>query len=97
MGSIPATKERMDQGPAQVARVRAANQVIRAVARRHPGQVVVPDLFALLCPDGHYQRGLGTVGQVRVDGEHYTRAGADLVARWLLPNLQPATSATSTG
>ena len=78
---------RLAQGPLRIARVKAANEVIRSVAANHPGRVVVPDLFHFLCPTGRYQRSLDGVGIVCYDGEHYTGQGATLVAGWLKPWL----------
>jgi hypothetical protein len=73
-----------------VARVREANKVLSEVAARHADTVSTPDLFGYVCPDGKFQANLGTVALARSDGVHYTKAGANAVARWLMPTLERA-------
>ncbi|HTN78465.1 MAG TPA: acyltransferase family protein [Acidimicrobiales bacterium] len=46
------------------------------------------DLNRFLAPDGHYTNDVLDVADVRGDGVHFTPAGADLVARWLAPQLE---------
>jgi peptidoglycan/LPS O-acetylase OafA/YrhL len=86
VGAVPGAKHGMGSA-LDVARVRAANDVVRRVAARHPAQVVQPDLFTLLCPSAKYQKGAGAVPSVRADGEHYTAEGADYVAAFLRPYI----------
>ena len=65
-----------------------ANEILAAIAARNAERVSLIDLAGYLCPDGHYQPGLGSVELVRVDGMHYSEAGADLVGRWLAPQVE---------
>ncbi|MGZ6887328.1 MAG: acyltransferase family protein [Acidimicrobiia bacterium] len=77
----------------EVGRLRIAQRVMRQVAARHPDTVSTPDLDGFLCPKGRYQAALRDVSVVRIDGFHYTREGADLVARWLEPTIKAAAPA----
>ena len=63
------------------------NAVIRAVARARPKVVRIVDLAGFLCPDGHAREHIGGV-TLRVDGVHFTRGGARIVAQWLAPRLE---------
>ena len=74
------------RGSYDLKRVRAANVVIRQVAARHPDTVKVVDLFSFLCPKGIFEYSVQGVG-TRSDGVHLSAGGADLVARWLAPQL----------
>ena len=74
------------EGGFDINRVNAANEVMRRVASHHPGNVKFEDLFGLLCPFGKYT-GVIKGAAVRTDGVHLSRAGADLVAQWLLPRI----------
>jgi SGNH domain (fused to AT3 domains) len=79
------------------ARVRHWNALLRAAARRHPNVAHVVDLNRFATPHGYTDtldgvtpfRGTnsGPGTPVVEDGVHFTPAGADLVARWLLPRL----------
>ena len=72
--------------PFSPARVEHWNSLLRAVAKRHPEQVTLIDLNAYQSPGGLYAEELdGT--RVVDDGVHYTPEGADLVGRWLVPQL----------
>jgi hypothetical protein len=71
--------------------------------------VSVLDLNRFLDPEGRYTSAALDVADARGDGVHFTQAGADLVGRWLAPQLAsldgcpqelkncPTTAATSTG
>jgi hypothetical protein len=67
-------------------RVDRYNALVREVAARHPGHVIVADLGGLTGPDGRYVNELDGV-VLRRDGVHLTVAGARLLAGWLLPVL----------
>ena len=79
------------------ARVRHWNALLGAAARRHPRVAHIVDLNHFATPHGYTDtldgitpfrgasNGLGT--PVVEDGVHFTPAGAELVARWLLPRL----------
>jgi hypothetical protein len=69
------------------ARVDRYNQLLEAVARRHPGVVSVVPLNRFLDPDGHFTWTLD--GQVvrQGDGVHTTLAGGTYLAPRVLPLL----------
>ncbi len=69
------------------ARVRAANRVLRELARENADRMMLVDLDHYVCPGGTYTSSLHGVDPLRVDGVHYTPAGSDLVGRWLAPQL----------
>ncbi len=73
-------------GGADVRRVIAANAVIRRLAARHPRNVKLVDLFGFLCPRGVFESRKAGVA-TRTDGVHLSEAGANLVSRWLVPQL----------
>ncbi len=81
-------------GSSDIERVVAANRVIRSFGEAHPQTVTVIDLFDFLCPRGIFEATVDGVA-TRSDGVHLSRAGADLVAQWLAPQLG-AVSPTST-
>ncbi len=85
----PVSKDRAKLYDAR--RLQVARQVVAAVMARHLETVSTPDLNGFLCPSGKYQTSLGTVSEVRGDGVHLTRQGADMVARWLLPWIHHTT------
>jgi hypothetical protein len=66
------------------ARVDRYNALLRQVAARSNGRVVVADVNARLDPQGHFTTTVG--GQVVrfADGIHVTVAGAKLISPWLL-------------
>jgi hypothetical protein len=68
-------------------RVDRFNQILRAVARRHPGLVQVVDLGRQLSPKGRYTRTLGGVVVRTEDGVHVTPEGAALLPSKVLPEL----------
>jgi lysophospholipase L1-like esterase len=68
-------------------RVRAANKVIKRLARRGDPDFLAPDLNRFLSPSGDYQDGLGSIPAVRSDGVHFNDQGATAVGRWLAPKL----------
>ena len=86
VGAVPGAKRGMGSA-LDVARVRAANDVVIRIAARHPAMVVAPDLFTFLCPSSKYEQGAGGIASVREDGEHYTPEGADYVAEFLRPYI----------
>lgn len=77
-------------------RVTHWNALLRAAAARHPTEAQVIDLNAFASPGG-YTNSLDGITPFRQNGVHFTDAGADLVATWLLPRLeQVATLAAPT-
>jgi peptidoglycan/LPS O-acetylase OafA/YrhL len=76
---------------------RLLNQVYRGFAAAHPDRVSVLDLDHFLCPKGPPCNPKVDGVEARPDGTHLSAAGAGLVARWMLPQLdamlRPAASA----
>jgi peptidoglycan/LPS O-acetylase OafA/YrhL len=70
------------------ARVDRFNELVRAVAARHPGVGVV-DLNAALAPEGTFTKTINGV-LVRYDGVHLSPAGARLIQPWLYRQLRAA-------
>ncbi len=75
-----------DRSSFDAPRVDHWNALLRAAAARHPTEARIVDLNAFASPGGYTETVAG-VTPVRGDGEHFTEAGADLVATWLLPRL----------
>ena len=69
------------------ARVNRWNALLREVAARRPGSVVVIDLGAHLSPGGKFTRLVDGVAVRAADGVHFTVPGGRWVAPWLLPQL----------
>ena len=84
------TAETVSHSAFNPARVRAANRVLRELARENVGRMMLVDLNRYVCPGGKYANSLHGVDPLRVDGVHYTPAGSDLVGRWLAPRLAVA-------
>ncbi len=70
------------QPPDLDARTDCANRSTREAAAAHGATVV--DLAAFVCPDGRCLVEKDGV-TLRPDGVHFTKAGADYLARWLVP------------
>lgn len=68
-------------------RVDRYNAILRDVAARSGGRVVVADLGAKLDPGGRYAQSLSGVDLRFADGIHVTQAGAELIAPWLLTDV----------
>jgi hypothetical protein len=68
-------------------RVDRFNQILRAVARRHPGVVQVVDVGRAFSPNGRYTRRIGGVTVRTDDGIHVTPEGARLLTSKVLPQL----------
>ena len=68
------------------ARVDKVNGLIRAVAARHPGQVVMVDVGARLSPEGHLAMDVGGV-KLRSDGVHISNEAGPWLGPWLFPQL----------
>jgi hypothetical protein len=78
----------------QPARVDAWNDLLRAEAARHPGQITVLDLNRVVCPDGKFAWRVDGL-RIRSDGLHYTPAGVQrVIAPWLLPRLAAVATGT---
>jgi peptidoglycan/LPS O-acetylase OafA/YrhL len=71
-------------------RVKAANRVLRQLARENADRMVLVDLDHYVCPDGKYHSDLHGVDPLRADGVHYTPEGSDLIGRWLAPQIAAA-------
>jgi peptidoglycan/LPS O-acetylase OafA/YrhL len=63
------------------------NQVFRQFAAAHPDRVTLLDLDRFLCPGGDPCNPIVDGVEMRPDGTHLSPAGAGLVARWMLPQL----------
>jgi hypothetical protein len=85
-----AGRERPDGGtwpendPVRVTRL---NELIREVAARHPGNVDVVDLNAMLCPGGRYAQRLDGVTVRSADGVHIQPGSGAWLRSHLLPIL----------
>ncbi len=75
------------------------NGLLQQVAESHKSLVRVLDLHGLVCPTGTYQEEVNGVKVLR-DGVHFTSEGADMVWKWLAPQLKdivpPAKPGSST-
>jgi hypothetical protein len=83
------------QTAGNAARLGIENELLTRVVSnpRNRGRVAAPDLNGFLCPHGVFQRSLGTVRNMRPDGEHFSIEGARAVGRWLIrvvPGLKDA-------
>jgi len=68
-------------------RVDEYNQILRRVAARHPGQVTVIDLNAVLDPSGRFQTVVDGVTVRWADGIHVTKAGGQWIEPFVLPTV----------
>jgi hypothetical protein len=73
--------------PENVAR---ANANLATLAARNPERVRLIDLAGYVCPGNRYRPDLESVRNARVDGLHFSPEGAELVGRWLAPQLARA-------
>jgi hypothetical protein len=69
------------------ARVESYNAVVRRFVADNPDRAVMADLHALLCPSGQFEAEIEGV-RYTTDGIHVNREGAELVWRWLDPQLE---------
>ncbi len=69
----------------RTSRVDEYNQILRRVAARHPGEVTVIDLNAVLDPAGQFQTVVDGVTVRWADGIHVTKAGG----QWIQPAVLP--------
>jgi lysophospholipase L1-like esterase len=60
---------------------------IGGVAKRRPNTVRVVDLNLEVCPGGQFSMSYGGVEQARPDGAHFSDAGAEAVADWLMKQV----------
>ena len=60
------------------------SEVLPDLARMRTGSVEVVDLFAKVCPGGEFADDIDGVSGVRPDGVHFSDAGADWTADWLV-------------
>jgi len=77
------------------ARVDTFNQLIRAVAARHPDTVTVVDLNGRTSVGNHYSAYVDGI-YMRYDGVHFTPQAARWLAPWLLPQLMALAPAGAT-
>jgi len=68
-------------------RVGELNDLYWEFARQHPDQLVIANLNRFVCPEGEYTDVTIDGIKLREDGVHFTAEGADLVARWLAPEI----------
>jgi SGNH domain (fused to AT3 domains) len=68
-------------------RARAYNDLVRTVARDHPGSVSVIDLNKMLSPGGSYAATVDGVPVRQSDGIHVSIAGGQLLQRAILPEI----------
>ncbi len=68
-------------------RVKDLNDLYWEFARQHADRVVIADLNHLACPEGEYTDVTIDGVDLREDGVHFTPDGADVVARWLMPEI----------
>jgi peptidoglycan/LPS O-acetylase OafA/YrhL len=76
-------------------RVAQLNDLYREYALQHAAQVDLVDLSGLVCPEGEYTDLVIDGVKLRDDGVHFTPEGADLVARWLAPQIIEAVGGES--
>ena len=69
----------------RTSRVDEYNPILRRVAARHPGEVTVIDLNAVLDPAGQFQTVVDGVTVRWADGIHVTKAGG----QWIQPAVLP--------
>ncbi|MCU1426843.1 MAG: hypothetical protein JWL83_843 [Actinomycetia bacterium] len=60
---------------------------IGALRRTRPKSVHIVDLFGELCPGGQFNVAFHNVAQARPDGAHFSDAGAEAVAGWLMDKI----------
>ncbi len=72
-------------------RVDRLNALYRDFAVQHPGRYTILDLNKFVSPDGKFTSELNGV-QIRDDGVHFTEAGAEIVDRWLAPQIKAVAS-----
>jgi peptidoglycan/LPS O-acetylase OafA/YrhL len=63
------------------------NGLLRDAANAHSGSVTVVDLHTYLAPQGELLDSIAGVDGIRSDGIHFSPQGADVVARWLSPQI----------
>jgi peptidoglycan/LPS O-acetylase OafA/YrhL len=63
------------------------NDLYREGALQRPDQVVLVDLASYVCPGGEDDDFAIDGVLLREDGAHFTPEGADIVARWLIPQI----------
>ncbi len=75
--------------PAEDRYFRFENQLVEHVVSEPVGRgrVVPLDFRHFVCPSDRFERPLGGVADARPDGAHFSPAGADVVAHWLLDQV----------
>ncbi len=81
----------------QTARVDTYNRILRQVAARNPGTVVVLDQHRRLDPGNHYASVVDGVQTRMSDGIHLTAEGARLIAPWMLDEVHRIGTANRAG
>ncbi len=85
IGNPPA--DQVTRSQFNTARVDRMNADYRLIAQ-HDRRVQVIDLNDFACPGGQFVDSAYGVSDFRPDGTHFSKAGADVVGRWLAPQLQ---------
>lgn len=67
-------------------RAAAVNKILQSFAAKHPKTVHLVNPGELVCPSGKFTEKVHGV-QMRDDGVHYTKAGAQAFWKWLLPQV----------
>ena len=81
----------------QTTRVDTYNRILRQVAARNPGTVVVLDQHRRLDPGNHYASVVDGVQTRMSDGIHLTAEGAKLIAPWMLDEVHRIGTAKRAG
>jgi hypothetical protein len=77
-------------------RLACHNRAIEEVAAAHPGRVHVIDLNGWICPSGTCTEVIDGE-RVRPDGLHYSEAGSEPIARWVLEQIAALDAAAGGG
>lgn len=67
-------------------RAAAVNKILQTFAAKHPKVIHLVDPGELVCPSGKFTEKVNGV-QLRKDGVHYTKAGAQKFWTWLMPQV----------
>jgi hypothetical protein len=62
---------------------------IGAVAEARPDDVRVVDLNGEVCPGGRFRESYADVARARPDGAHFSDAGAEAIATWMMKQILP--------
>ncbi|MBV8463686.1 MAG: acyltransferase [Acidimicrobiales bacterium] len=79
------------------ARLAVFNKLVRQVAAAHPQTDSVVNLFGAVCPKDRYTSSVGGVAVRRTDGVHFTVAGGQYLAPFLMPPIVATGRAQAAG